>query len=131
MLTLCGITMGIGAFVALVGFSRSFEHEWLRLYQSSGTDIAVLQSSMFNSSIDESLGPRIKALPQVAAVAPLVFNLIDLTPDVNALVYGWPADSYELDSLNFTSALAFTPTSPRLCWAICCHKTSKRKLAIP
>ena len=51
LLTLCGITMGIGAFVALVGFSRSFEHEWLRLYQSSGTDIAVLESSLFNSSI--------------------------------------------------------------------------------
>ncbi len=55
---------------------------------------------MFNSSIDESLGAKIKELPEVAAVAPLVFNLIDLTPDVNALVYGWPADSYEMDSLH-------------------------------
>jgi putative ABC transport system permease protein len=99
--------MGIGAFVALVGFSRSFEHEWLRLYQSSGTDIAVLQSSLFNSSLDESLGPKIKALPEVAAVAPLVFNLIDLTPDVNALVYGWPADSYEMASLKFTTGRPF------------------------
>ncbi|MGA2754789.1 MAG: ABC transporter permease [Terracidiphilus sp.] len=114
LLTLCGITMGIGAFVALVGFSRSFEHEWLRLYQSSGTDIAVLQSSLFNSSLDESLGARIRALPQVAAVAPLVFNLIDLTPDVNALVYGWPADSYELDSLRFTSGTRFRAGQPEV-----------------
>ena len=29
-------------------------------------------------------------------VAPMIFNLMDLTPDVNALVYGWQADSYEL-----------------------------------
>ena len=114
LLTLCGITMGIGAFVALVGFSRSFEHEWLRLYQSSGTDIAVLQSSMFNSSIDESLGAKIKDLPEVAAVAPLVFNLIDLTPDVNALVYGWPADSYEMDSLTFTSGKRFRAGQPEI-----------------
>ncbi len=114
LLTLCGITMGIGAFVALVGFSRSFEHEWLRLYQSSGTDIAVLQSSMFNSSIDESLGVKIKELPEVAAVAPLVFNLIDLTPEVNALVYGWPADSYEMDSLNFTSGKRFRAGQPEV-----------------
>jgi putative ABC transport system permease protein len=98
--------------VALVGFSRSFEHEWLRLYQSAGTDIAVLQSSLFNSSLDESLGAKIKALPEVAAVAPLVFNLIDLTPDVNALVYGWPADSYELDSLKFTSGRPFRAGRP-------------------
>jgi hypothetical protein len=30
LLTLGGIAMAIGAFVGLVGFSRSFEHEWLR-----------------------------------------------------------------------------------------------------
>jgi putative ABC transport system permease protein len=114
LLTLCGITMGIGAFVALVGFSRSFEQSWLQLYQNSGTDIAVLQSSLFNSSIDEALGAKIKALPQVAAVAPLVFNLIDLTPDVNALVYGWPADSYEIDSLHFTSGTRFGADKPEI-----------------
>jgi putative ABC transport system permease protein len=114
LLTLCGITMGIGAFVALVGFSRSFEQSWLQLYQNSGTDIAVLQSSLFNSSIDEALGPKIKALPQVSAVAPLVFNLIDLTPDVNALVYGWPADSYEIDSLHFTSGTRFGADKPEI-----------------
>jgi putative ABC transport system permease protein len=114
LLTLCGITMGIGAFVALVGFSRSFEHEWLRLYQSSGTDIAVVETSFFNSSLDESLGAKIKALPEVAQVAPLIFNLMDITPDVNALVYGWPADSYEFDSLKFTSGRPFHGNQPEI-----------------
>jgi putative ABC transport system permease protein len=114
LLTLCGITMGIGAFVALVGFSRSFEHEWLRLYQSSGTDIAVVETSFFNSSLDESLGAKIKALPEVAQVAPLIFNLMDITPDVNALVYGWPADSYEFDSLKFTSGRPFRANQPEI-----------------
>ena len=39
-LTLCGIAMGIAAFVALVGFSRSYEQSWLNLYEhvSSGND---------------------------------------------------------------------------------------------
>ncbi len=32
LLTLGGIAMAIGAFVALMGFSRAFEHEWLRMY---------------------------------------------------------------------------------------------------
>jgi len=114
LLTLCGITMGIGAFVALVGFSRSFEHEWLRLYQSSGTDIAVVETSFFNSSLDESLGAKIKALPEVSGVAPLIFNLMDITPDVNALVYGWPADSYEFESLDFTSGRPFHEGQPEI-----------------
>ncbi len=45
LLTLFGITMGIGAFVALVGFSRAFEHEWMRLYTVAGTDIAVVEKT--------------------------------------------------------------------------------------
>ena len=42
-LTLCGVAVGIAAFVALVGFSKvSFEREWLRVYESAGTDIVVI-----------------------------------------------------------------------------------------
>ena len=51
LLTLGGIAMAIGAFVGLVGFSRSFEHEWLRMYLSSGTDIAVVQQTFLNTSV--------------------------------------------------------------------------------
>ena len=35
LLTLVGITKGIGAFAALVGFLRSFEQDWLRIHTSS------------------------------------------------------------------------------------------------
>ena len=102
-LTLGGIAMAIGAFVALVGFSRSFEHEWLRLYQTAGTDIAVSEKSFLNTSLDESVGAKLRAVPVVERAAPMIFNLMDLTPEVNALVFGWKADSYELDSLKMTS----------------------------
>ncbi len=114
LLTLVGITMGIGAFVALVGFSRAFEHEWLRMYTSSGIDIAVVQSNLLSSSIDESLSAKISAEPDVAEVAPMIFNLIDLTPDVNALVYGWRANSYELDSLTILSGRRFHDDAPEI-----------------
>src|SRR5208337_5595156 len=83
LLTLCGIGMAIGAFVALVGFSRSFEHEWLRLYTSSGTDIAVVEKTFLNTSVDASLEGQLRAVPVVAQVSPMIFNLIDLTPEVN------------------------------------------------
>jgi len=107
LLTLGGITMAIGAFVALVGFSRSFEHEWLRLYESAGTDIAVSEKSFLNTSLDESVGTKLRAVPVVERAVPMIFNLMDLTPEVNALVFGWPADSYELDSLNLRSGRRF------------------------
>jgi putative ABC transport system permease protein len=114
LLTLVGITMGIGAFVALVGFSRAFEHEWMRMYTSSGIDIAVVQSNILNSSIDESLATKIGTVPNVAEVAPMIFNLMDLTPEVNALVYGWRAHSYELDSLTLLSGHRFHDGTPEI-----------------
>jgi putative ABC transport system permease protein len=114
LLTLLGITMGIGAFVALVGFSRAFEHEWLRMYTSSGIDIAVVQSNLLSSSLDESLAPKISAVPDVAQVAPMIFNLMDLTPEVNALVYGWRGNSFELDSLTILSGRRFHDGVPEV-----------------
>lgn len=114
LLTLVGVTMGIGAFVALVGFSRAFEHEWLRMYTSSGIDIAVVQSNLLSSSIDESLAAKIGAVPEVAQVAPMIFNLMDLTPEVNALVYGWRSSSFEFDSLTLLSGRRFRDGAPEI-----------------
>jgi putative ABC transport system permease protein len=99
--------MAIGAFVGLVGFSNAFEHEWLRIYTSSGTDIAVIQQTFLNTSLDESVTSKLKALPVVAQATPMIYNVMDLTPDVNALVYGWKADSYEFQSLQFVSGRPF------------------------
>jgi len=42
--------MAIGAFVGLVGFSRAFEREWMRIYSSSGIDIAVIQQTFLNTT---------------------------------------------------------------------------------
>ena len=106
-MTLGGVGMAIGAFVGLVGFSRAFEHEWLRIYSSSGIDIAVIQQTFLNTSLDESAADRVKALPFVAEAAPVIFNVMDLTPDVNALVYGWKANSFEFQSIQLVFGQRF------------------------
>jgi putative ABC transport system permease protein len=114
LLTLCGIGMAIGAFVALVGFSRSFEQEWLRVYQSSGIDLAVIQKTFLNTSVDESSGKILKALPDVAQATPMILNMMDLSPEVNAIAYGWKADSFEFDSLKFKSGQRFRDGQPEI-----------------
>jgi putative ABC transport system permease protein len=114
LLTVCGIGMAVGAFVALVGFSRSFEHEWLRMYESSGTDIAVVQKTFLNTSVDEMAGARLQSLSSVAAATPMILNMMDLTPEINALVYGWRADSYEFDGLTLTSGRRFRDGQPEV-----------------
>jgi putative ABC transport system permease protein len=114
LLTLCGIGMAIGAFVGLVGFSNAFEQAWLRIYSSSGTDIAVIQGTFLNTSLDESAAAKLKALPTVAQVAPMIYNVMDLTPEINALVYGWKADSYEFESLQILSGQPFRDGHPEV-----------------
>jgi putative ABC transport system permease protein len=114
LLTLCGIGMAIGAFVGLVGFSNAFEQAWLRIYTSSGTDIAVIQQTFLNTSLDESAVVKLKALPFVEQAAPMIYNVMDLTPEVNALVYGWKADSYEFQSLRLLSGRPFRDGHPEV-----------------
>jgi putative ABC transport system permease protein len=114
LLTLCGIGMAIGAFVGLVGFSSAFENEWLRIYSSSGTDIAVVQQTFLNTSMDESAGAILTSLPLVAQATPVIFNLMDLTTDVNALAYGWKAGSYQFDSLQILSGRRFRDGHPEI-----------------
>jgi putative ABC transport system permease protein len=114
LLTLCGIGMAIGAFVALVGFSRSFENEWLKLYSSSGTDIAVVDKNFMNSSVNQSKQETLRAVPVIDRADPMIFNIMDITPDVNALMFGWLDDSYEFDSLVFSSGGRFHNGKPEI-----------------
>src|ERR1700749_508885 len=78
-LTLCGIGMGIGAFVTLVGFSRSFEHAWLEMYENAGTDLAVVQKTFLNTSVDETAGTVLRQIPQIQIAAPMVINMMTVT----------------------------------------------------
>ena len=106
-LTLCGVAVGIAAFVALVGFARSFEREWLNIYESSGTDIAVVQKTFLSTSVDERAGVTLRGIPEVEAVAPMILNMMDLTPEVNALIYARPEDSFEMEPLVLLSGRRF------------------------
>lgn len=106
-LTLCGIGMGIGAFVALVGFSRSFEHAWLEMYENAGTDLAVVQKTFLNTNVDQSVGPTLLKIPQIARAAPMIVNMMAVTPEINTLVYGWQANTFEFSALNILQGRKF------------------------
>lgn len=113
-LSLSGIGMAVGAFVALVGFSSGFEQQWMRIYSSSGTDISVIRGTFLNTSLDESGAAKLAKLPVVADASPSIFNLMDLTPDVNALAYGWKANAFQFDSLQIISGRQFQDGQPEV-----------------
>jgi putative ABC transport system permease protein len=107
LLTLTGIGMSVGAFVGLVGFSSAFQQQWMRIYSSSGTDISVIQGTFLNTTLDESATAKLRELHVVAQASPAIYNLMDVTPEVNALVYGWNADAFQLDSLQILTGRRF------------------------
>jgi len=86
----------------------------MRIYSSSGTDIAVIQQTFLSTSMDERAAEKLKALPTVAQAAPMIYNVMDLTQDVNALAYGWKADSYEFQSLQMLSGRPFRDGFPEV-----------------
>lgn len=107
LLTLGGIGIAVGAFVGLVGFSSAFKQQWQRIYSSSGTDIAVIRGTFLNTSLDESAAGKLMSLPVVEQASPTIFNLMDLTQDVNALAYGWKAGAFQFNSLTLLEGRQF------------------------
>lgn len=106
--------MAVGAFVGLVGFSSAFQQQWQRIYSSSGTDIAVIRGTFLNTSLDESATAKLMNLPVVAQASPTIYNLMDLTPEVNALAYGWKANAFQLDSLQILAGRRFRDGQPEV-----------------
>jgi len=114
LLTLCGIGVAVGAFVGLVGFSSAFKQQWLRIYSSTGTDLSVIQGTFLNTTLDQSAVGKIRSLPEVAQASPTIFNLMDVTPTVNALVYGWDASAFEFTSLHLLEGRRFQNGRPEV-----------------
>ena len=114
LLTLGGIGVAVGAFVGLVGFSRSFEQQWMQIYSSSGVDLAVIHGTFLNTSLDESATAKLRSLAVVAAAAPVIYNMMDVSTDENALVYGEPADAFQLDALKIVSGRRFHDGQPEV-----------------
>ena len=84
------------------------------LYSSSGTDLAVIHGTFLNTSLDESATAKLRELPVVAQASPSIFNLMDLTTDVNALVYGWNADAFQFGSLQILAGRPFRDGQPEV-----------------
>src|SRR3954469_18019937 len=79
-LTLVGISIGIGAVVALVGMARGFETSWTAGMKSRGTDIVVnnLSSGLTPKPYPAEARERIANLPGIAATCGILVELISV-----------------------------------------------------
>jgi putative ABC transport system permease protein len=77
------------------------------MYENAGTDLAVVQKTFLNTSVDQSIGPVLQRIPQIAIAAPMIINMMAVTPEVNTLVYGWQANTFEFSALNILQGRRF------------------------
>ena len=98
VLTILAIATAIGAVVALGGVASGFERTFLDLYKGAGIDLIVVRAGArqrLNSTLDQAMGDKIKALPSVRDVIPGLADVISFEDAglYGVLVQGWVPES--------------------------------------
>jgi putative ABC transport system permease protein len=69
--------------------------------------MVVVEKTFLETSLDERAGTKLSAMPFVEQATPMIFNMMDLTPEINAIVFGWKGNSYDFNSITFLSGKRF------------------------
>jgi putative ABC transport system permease protein len=79
ILTVVGVGVAVCAVVTLVGVARGFEGSLVDLYDRHKVDLVVLRAGVtqrFTSTLDARLADRLRDVPNVAAVTPVLFDVV-------------------------------------------------------
>jgi len=104
-LTLVGISIGIGAVVALVGMSRGFETSWTTGLKSRGTDIVVnnMSSGLTPKAFPAEARDRIVHLPGIAGTCALEVEFMSLESAEMAIVSAREWGTFSWNNLKVVS----------------------------
>jgi putative ABC transport system permease protein len=103
-LAAAGVASAAAAAIALVGFSTGFETSAKDIYLGHGVDLVVVHAGLaqrLTSSLNESVGNQIAALPHVAAMSGSLTDMVSFGEGslVGIPVHGWPSESFLFDTL--------------------------------
>jgi putative ABC transport system permease protein len=118
-LTASGVAVAVAAVVMLVGISRGFETELLKVYEQHGTDLIVFRAGVaqrLTSSLDMALGDKIARLPNVEGVVPGLMDVVSFEKfDLfGVTVNGWPADGAVFDQMEVVEGRRIEPGDGRV-----------------
>lgn len=97
LLTILGISVGVTAVVTLVTISYGFENEWMKAFQSRGTEVVVMKSGtadILTSSLDESIKSDLYKIDGVKEVASVLVDLVAVEDSPGLMIFGWDPDEY-------------------------------------
>lgn len=118
-LTALGLAVGIAAVMILTGVAWGFERSFLRLYEAKGIDLVVVRAGISNqlaSNLDESVGPRIRAVPGVADASSSLLDTVSFEDKnlVSVLVNGWEGGSRLFNGIRKLSGRLLEPGDGRV-----------------
>jgi ABC-type lipoprotein release transport system permease subunit len=95
-LTLLGVGVSIAAIVALGGLTEGMTQIMTRMWRASQTDLFAIQRGVDAdfSAIDERVGARIAARPDVQAVSGLIWTAINTPQTPMLMIFGYHPQSY-------------------------------------
>lgn len=106
VLTILGIAVAVGAFIALTGLTRGIQHSFESGLGDVGADFVVSQSNTYSfvsSSVSGEFGQSLEAVPGVAQASGVILTVAELDETANIFVTGWPDDSFLWSSLRLHS----------------------------
>ena len=123
-LTVLGIAIGVAAIVGLGALAEGMEAGYSSMLSGSQADLVISQPNSFDislSSVEETIGPRLHAMPEVSAVSGMMQGFVPAEEFPYFFIFGYPPDSFVLerfqvmegDGLN-TSGPSRTPGNPIL-----------------
>ncbi|MHA7968968.1 ABC transporter permease [Rhizobium sp. CAU 1783] len=101
-LTIIGIAVAVGSFIALTGLTRGLQDSYAQGVGDVGGDYVASQRgtySLVSSSISEDLVTRLDAVPGVEEAAGIVLSITEVGDEANIFVTGWPEGSFLWKSL--------------------------------
>lgn len=108
-LTIAGVALGIAAIVVLTAVASGIASGFGNLFGGADADLTVAQAGaydLFISSLDERDGDVIRAQPQVAAVAGVLYSAATLDEVPFFLVFGYEPDGYAIAHFTITEGRA-------------------------
>ena len=108
-LTILGIAVSVGAFIALTGLTQGIQHAFDKGIGDVGADFVVSQHntySLVSSSVSEELGASLAAVPGVAAAAGVVLTIAEADDTASIFVTGWPDGSFLWGALDLAEGSA-------------------------
>jgi ABC-type antimicrobial peptide transport system permease subunit len=90
-LTLLGISIGIAAIISLGGLAQGMDNILTQMWRASQIDVFAIEAGVDSdfSAIDEQVGARIAARPDVRAVSGIIMSGISTPENPMLLIFGY------------------------------------------